>query len=150
MNVVLQGNYCELFGCWQHFSPNFPRINFRRFNEIPLFGCWCGIHILQLVCYFSWFCCKKKQSYEKQNGEIKQQTFVCYKQGQKGEKVIVSISRKCAPKVYVRCGCEAKYRVHIEAKSGRWYMKFLHDAHNHKLLDGQFMGMLPTQKNDRL
>jgi hypothetical protein len=39
------------------------------------------------------------------------------------------------------CGCEAKCRIHIEANSGRWYMKLLHNAHNHSLLDEKFRKM---------
>jgi hypothetical protein len=41
---------------------------------------------------------------------------------------------------------EEKCRVHIEANSGKWYMKLMHDAHNHSLLDDQFIGILPTHR----
>ncbi|KAK2351779.1 protein FAR1-RELATED SEQUENCE [Trifolium repens] len=74
----------------------------------------------------SWFCWKEKQGVRKQKN--------------------TPSSRIRVPKACIRCGCEAKCRVHIESNSGRWYMKLLHNAHNHTLLDEKFTGMLPAHR----
>jgi hypothetical protein len=78
-------------------------------------------------------------------GEITPQTFVCYKQGVREKKAIGS-RRLRVPKPYIRCGCEAKCRVHIEANSGRWYLKLLFNSHIHSLLGKKYTEMLPTHR----
>lgn len=82
----------------------------------------------------------------KRTGDLTQQTFVCYRQGIVKEKSGPSTSRKRVPRPRVRCGCQAKCRVHIEGNNGRWYMKFLDNTHNHKLLDDEFTRMLPAHR----
>jgi hypothetical protein len=96
---------------------------------------------------FHGFAGRKNKVMGNKKGEITQQTFVCYRQGVRDEKNTPTPStRKRVPKACIRCGCPAKCRVHIEAISGRWYMKLLHNAHSHTLLDEKFTRMLPAHR----
>ncbi|XP_039684333.1 putative protein FAR1-RELATED SEQUENCE 10 [Medicago truncatula] len=92
------------------------------------------------------FAARKSKVMRSKSGELTQQTLVCYRQGFTEKKSCSSSTRKRVPKARVRCGCEAKCRVHIDSKSGRWYMKFMNDVHNHALLDDQFTSMLPAHR----
>jgi hypothetical protein len=94
---------------------------------------------------FNGFAGRKSKVMRNTKGEVTLQTFVCYRQGSRKEKTTHTI-RKRVPKACIRCSCEAKCRVHIEANSRRWYMKLLHNSHNHTLLDEKFTGMLPAHR----
>jgi len=78
-------------------------------------------------------------------GEIIQQTFVCYREGHRVEKSKNYI-RKRKSKPVSRCGCTARCQVHVETKSGRWYIKYFNDVHNHSFVDKIFTGMLPAHR----
>ncbi|XP_058775058.1 protein FAR1-RELATED SEQUENCE 5-like [Vicia villosa] len=91
------------------------------------------------------FAARKNKILRNKNGEATQQTFLCYRQGYREEKV-GSSSRKREPKAQTRCGYEANCRVHIEITIGRWYIKYLNDCHNHTLVDEKYLGMLPAHR----
>jgi hypothetical protein len=127
------------------------KINFKELSQEDLMR----YHFLDLevaFTFYNWyasfhgFAGRKSKVMRNQKREITQQTFVCYRQGVRGGKIGTPTSRKRVPKTCIRCGCEAKCRVHIESTIGRWYMKFLNDAHNHPLLDDQYIGMLPAHR----
>ena len=51
--------------------------------------------------------------------EIIQQTFVCFREGFRKQRSLVGEIRKREPKPQTRCGCEAKFRVHVDVQTGR-------------------------------
>lgn len=125
-----------------------------NFEELSIDDLWryhfvdVGVAFLFYNWYASFhgFAGRKSKVVRNNKGDLIQQTFVCYRQGISKEKSGPSTSRKRVPRARVRCGCEAKCRVHIDVNSGRWYMKFFDDEHNHSMLDDQFKGMLPAHR----
>ncbi|XP_057419214.1 protein FAR1-RELATED SEQUENCE 5-like [Lotus japonicus] len=79
-------------------------------------------------------------------GEAVQQTFLCHRQGFREEKGICDEMRLRRQKVDFRCGCDAKFRVHIDPPSQRWYVTCFQDAHNHDLLPKQHGGLLAAHR----
>lgn len=75
-----------------------------------------------------------------------QWTFLCYREGHKEVKECSSSMRKREPKENIRCGCTAKCLVHVEIKTGQWYIKYISDVHTHTLMDDKYTGMLPTHR----
>jgi hypothetical protein len=128
------------------------KINFKQLRQEEVMK----YHFLNLdvaYTFYNWyanvhgFAARKSKVMRNKKGDITQQTFVCYRQGVRATKTVGTSSKpKRVPKTCIRCGCEAKCRVHVEGNSGRWYIKLLHDAHNHKLLDEKFVGMLPAHR----
>ncbi|GAU43339.1 hypothetical protein TSUD_282940 [Trifolium subterraneum] len=79
-------------------------------------------------------------------GEILQQTFLCSRAGYRENRGLTPEKRKREPKNQTRCGCEAKFRVHIDIVTRRWYVKIFEFDHNHVLLDGMMCGLLPAHR----
>ncbi|XP_057418229.1 protein FAR1-RELATED SEQUENCE 5-like [Lotus japonicus] len=75
-------------------------------------------------------------------GEAVQQTFLCHRQGFREDKGNSDAMRFRRAKADFRCGCEAKFRVHIDPPSQRWYVTCFEDGHNHELLPKQHGGFL--------
>lgn len=75
-------------------------------------------------------------------GEHVQQTFLCHRQGFREDRGIPDEMRMRRRKTDFRCGCEAKFRVHIDRFSQRWYVTCFDDAHNHDLVPKQQGGIL--------
>lgn len=93
------------------------------------------------------FSARKSKVLRNSCGEITQQMFVCHKEGRReGNKTKNNMVRKREPKRLTRCGCEARCKVHIEGNSGRWYIKYLNDVHNHEMLDSKYCNMLPAHR----
>ncbi|RYR49138.1 hypothetical protein Ahy_A07g035456 [Arachis hypogaea] len=74
--------------------------------------------------------CKKAGS----EGDIIWQIFVCSRQGERDAKHVHRIDRKMDPRPVTRCGCNARIKVHVDSRNGRWYVEFLSDEHNHDML----------------
>lgn len=55
-------------------------------------------------------------------------------------------NRKREPKPETRCGCMAKFRVHIDADSQRWYVTCFDDFHNHEPVAKVYRGMLAAHR----
>ncbi|XP_039684068.1 protein FAR1-RELATED SEQUENCE 5 [Medicago truncatula] len=92
------------------------------------------------------FAVRKSKMIKSNKGEILQQTFVCHRQGFREDRglTIENRKRECKPKT--RCGCEAKFRVHIDMFSQRWLITVFTDQHNHELLDEEYHGMLAAHR----
>lgn len=79
-------------------------------------------------------------------GEAIQQTFMCHRQGFREDNGLTMENRKRQPKPETRCGCSARFRVHIDVNSERWYVTCFDDEHNHEPLDEMFRGMLAAHR----
>ena len=92
------------------------------------------------------FAARKSKMIKSNKGEILQQNFVCHRQGFREDRglTIENRKRECKPKT--RCGCEAKFRVHIDMFSQRWLITVFTDQHNHELLDEEYHGMLAAHR----
>lgn len=66
--------------------------------------------------------------------------------GNKEDRGLTNEMCKHQPKPETRYGCEAKFRVHINGVTKRWYITCFTDKHNHKLLDEKYYGMLPAHR----
>ncbi|XP_025692793.1 protein FAR1-RELATED SEQUENCE 5-like [Arachis hypogaea] len=54
--------------------------------------------------------------------------------------------RKKDPRPIMRCGCEARIKVHADDASGRWFVEQICDNHNHPMLDARFRGLSRSQR----
>lgn len=93
------------------------------------------------------FAARKSRNMRNIKGEITQKTFLCYREGRREEKVSnTGVVRRREPKFLSRCGCEAQCRVHVDVNTGRWYIKYLYDVHNHTMVPEKYVGMLPAHR----
>ncbi|KAJ1401860.1 FAR1 DNA-binding domain [Sesbania bispinosa] len=88
------------------------------------------------------FVARKWNVVRNKSHDITQQTFVCYKQGFRLEKLLRKGKRKREPRHLTRCGCEAFFRVRYIGSKARWNVKAFSDEHSHELLSEKYMGML--------
>lgn len=102
--------------------------------------------------FYNWYAnlngfgARKSNVLKNKDGEIVQQTFVCFREGYRQDRGLTCDMRKREPKVLTRCGCEAKFRVHVEKESNRWHVTYFMDEHNHVLFDEKFTSMLPAHR----
>ena len=89
---------------------------------------------------------KDKVLRSKGSGEIMQQTFVCSREGKRRDNGVALEDRKRRPKAETRRGCGAKFRVHVNVVTHRWYVSIFVVQHNHELLDAFSSGMLPAHR----
>ncbi|WJX24263.1 hypothetical protein P8452_13389 [Trifolium repens] len=54
--------------------------------------------------------------------------------------------RKREVKNETRCGCDARFKVHLDIVSMRWYVTLLEIDHKHDLLGGTLCGLLPAHR----
>ncbi|XP_039690551.1 protein FAR1-RELATED SEQUENCE 5 [Medicago truncatula] len=100
--------------------------------------------------FYNWYGCshgfagRKSRVVRNVKGEIVQQTFLCHREGNRSERNRNPDVQKRELKPISRCGCEAKIQVHIDFDSGRWYIKFFDDVHNHSFLADKYEWMLPA------
>lgn len=93
------------------------------------------------------FSARKSQYLRNKKGDITQQTFLCYRDGHRRDKFSnTGRIRKRQEKIVIRCGCDAKCRVHVDGLTGQWYITYINDVHNHNLLDDKFVVMLPAYR----
>ncbi|KAJ1386234.1 Zinc finger, PMZ-type [Sesbania bispinosa] len=50
------------------------------------------------------------------------------------------------PRAEARCGCRARFQIHVDKKTGRWYCNLFDDEHNHDLLGIVHCSMLPAHR----
>ncbi|KAL4356698.1 hypothetical protein AHAS_Ahas09G0112700 [Arachis hypogaea] len=86
--------------------------------------------------------CKKAGS----EGDIIWQIFVCSRQGERDAKHVHRNDRKMDPRQVTRCGCNARIKVHVHSRNGRWYVDFFSDEHNHDMLEARFRGMMRSHR----
>ncbi|XP_052108192.1 protein FAR1-RELATED SEQUENCE 5 [Arachis duranensis] len=81
------------------------------------------------------------------NGDVTQQSFVCFRQGFREVKSYdESSQRKREPKPETRCGCQAEMRVHVHIDTGRWIVTYFQEVHNHEMLADELTFMLPGHR----
>lgn len=128
------------------------KVNFREMNTVDLLK-YHFPDVEVAFMFYNWyagtrgFAARKSRYMRNKKGEITQKTFLCYREGHRGGKQSDTGSgQKREPKYLSRCGCDAKCRVHIDGSSGRWYIKYLNDDHNHTMVDEKYVGMLPAHR----
>lgn len=92
------------------------------------------------------FSVRKSRVVKSRNGEKLQQTFVCSCEGFREDRGLTNETRVREQKRETRCGCEAKFRVHIDVRTSRWYVTLFVDEHNHRLLEEKYCAMLPAHR----
>lgn len=92
------------------------------------------------------FSARKSKILWNSKGEMIQQTFLCHKEGYRAEKNMNRDNRRRQPKDLTRCGCMARYKVHIEESSGHLYIKYFNDVHNHTFIANKYSTMLPAHR----
>ncbi|RYR14594.1 hypothetical protein Ahy_B04g071219 [Arachis hypogaea] len=99
------------------------------------------------------FAARRYRSQHNLNNELTQQSFVCFRQGFRKERMCDGVEvayQKRKPKPENRCGCEAKMCVHVDKDSGRWIITYFQEVHNHKMLEDTLTFMLPGHKRMNL
>lgn len=92
------------------------------------------------------FSARKGKILRNTKGEVLQQTFLCHKQGFREDNGLTAKNRKRELRPETRCGCSARFRVHIDINSQRWYVTCFDDDHNHKPVDEMYRGMLAAHR----
>lgn len=102
--------------------------------------------------FYNWYAClhgfagRRSRNVRNAKGQIVQQTFICHREGFRDDRHSKSNIRKREHKPDTRCGCQAKFQVHIDFNSERWYIKNFDNVHNHSFLDGKYERMLPAHR----
>jgi len=79
--------------------------------------------------FYNWYAClhgfagRKSWNVRNVNGQIVQKTFLCHKECIRDDRYSKTVQRKREYKPTSRCGCMAKFQVHIDFSSDRWYIK---------------------------
>lgn len=92
------------------------------------------------------FAVRKGRVIKDKNGVVVQQTFMCNLEGFRYDRGLTSEQRKRGPRHETRCGCGAKFRVHIDINSGRWYITVFSYEHNHDMLTEKHCGLLAAHR----
>lgn len=93
------------------------------------------------------FCARKSSVVRsRKTREPYQQEYVCNREGERRSKGKVVGQKKREPRVDFRCHCKAKFRVHVDCVTGRWYCTWFDDDHNHDMLDAIHCEMLPGHR----
>jgi hypothetical protein len=147
--------YSSLYGC--NFDDetavdcmaDLDRINFKEIGSDEIMRYHFQDRLVAFKFYNLYGCVRgfsgrKSRVVKNRDGDVVQQTFVCHREGYRvGSN---AADRKREQKATSRCGCMAKIQVHVDAGSGRWYIKSVDDIHNHTFLDGKYEGMLPAHR----
>ncbi|KAJ1421608.1 FAR1 DNA-binding domain [Sesbania bispinosa] len=107
------------------------------------------------LCYFFYSEYGKKNGFSvrkgriaksKRTGEILGQDYSCSNEGVREDRGLKMEDRKREPRPETRCNCQARFRVHVDKITERWYCTCFDDNHSHDLLDGKYSGMLPGHR----
>jgi len=102
--------------------------------------------------FYSWysrmngFSVRKSKLVRSVKGEKLQQTFVCFNEGYREANERTTPTPKREPRRQSRCGCLAKFRVHVNIHTGRWYVTLFVDEHNHRLIEDKYCSTLPGHR----
>jgi hypothetical protein len=88
------------------------------------------------------FSVRKSNVVKSNKGGLLRQTFICSSAGYKENKGLNVDNRKRQERRATRCGCEAKFLVHVDIASGRWYVTLFTDEPNHDLVEYIYCQML--------
>jgi hypothetical protein len=103
-----------------------------------MFYCW-----FAKLCGFS---VRKGHVVKNRDGNIIQQTFLCSCAGFREDRGLSLEKRKREVKNETRCGCDARFKFHLDIVSMRWYVTVLEIDHKHDLLVGTLCGLLPAHR----
>ncbi|XP_072056372.1 protein FAR1-RELATED SEQUENCE 5-like [Arachis hypogaea] len=92
------------------------------------------------------FSARKNRTRKSRAGALKLKNFVCHREGFRppNNYGIGNLKRKPTPET--RCGCSAMMEIRVDAPSGRWFISYFSDEHNHPLLDPRLTGLLPGHR----
>ncbi|XP_057760908.1 protein FAR1-RELATED SEQUENCE 5-like [Arachis stenosperma] len=88
------------------------------------------------------FSAQKNRTRKSRAGVLKLKNFVCHREGFRlqNNHGIGNFKRKPTPET--RYGCSAMMEICLDAPSGRWFISYFSDEHNHPLLDPRLTGLL--------
>ncbi|XP_057432878.1 putative protein FAR1-RELATED SEQUENCE 10 [Lotus japonicus] len=89
---------------------------------------------------------KSRKVHSSIDGILLQQNYVCHREGKREDRGVTMENRKQKQRVDFRCGCNAKFRVHIDAETQRWYVKLFNDEHTHELVEDETCGMIAAYR----
>jgi hypothetical protein len=92
------------------------------------------------------FAVRKGQIIKNKAGDVVQQTFLCNLEGFRRDSGLTVETRVHGQKNETRCGCNAKFRVHIDKISRRWYITVFAFEHNHDMLTEKHCGLLVAHR----
>ncbi|XP_057418155.1 protein FAR1-RELATED SEQUENCE 5-like [Lotus japonicus] len=92
------------------------------------------------------FAVRKSRKIHNKEGLLIQRNFVCHKEGLREDRGLTMDKRQREPRSDFRCGCTAKFRVHVDTSNGRWYAKLFTDVHNHVLEEDKMCGMIAAHR----
>ncbi|KAL4350130.1 hypothetical protein AHAS_Ahas10G0111200 [Arachis hypogaea] len=89
------------------------------------------------------FSARKNRTRKSRAGVLKLKNFICHREGFRPQNNygIGNFKRKPTPET--RCGCSAMIEIRVDAPSGRWFISYFFDEHNHPFLDPRLTGLLP-------
>ncbi|XP_016200038.1 protein FAR1-RELATED SEQUENCE 5-like isoform X3 [Arachis ipaensis] len=92
------------------------------------------------------FSARKNGTRKSRASALKLKNFVCHREGFRppNNYGIENLKRKPTPET--RCGCSAMMEIRVDAPSGRWFISYFSDEHNHPLLDPRLTGLLPGHR----
>ncbi|XP_057426320.1 uncharacterized protein LOC130719727 [Lotus japonicus] len=88
------------------------------------------------------FAVRKSRKIHNKEGLLIQRNFVCHREGFREDRGLTMEKRQRESRSDFRCGCPAKFRVHLDTSNGRWYAKLFTDEHNHVLEEDKMCGMI--------
>ncbi|XP_052113735.1 protein FAR1-RELATED SEQUENCE 5-like [Arachis duranensis] len=92
------------------------------------------------------FSARKNRSRKSRAGALKLKNFVCHREGFRLQNNYGIGNLKRKPTHETRCGCSAMMEIRVDAPSGRWFISYFSDEHNHPLLDPRLTGLLPGHR----
>jgi hypothetical protein len=92
------------------------------------------------------FSVRKGQVIKNKNGDVIQQTFVWNLEGFRRDRGLTVEEHKRGPKNKTHCGCGAKFRVHIDILTHRWYITIFTFDHNHEILSEKHCPLLVAHR----
>lgn len=114
------------------------RFDFADLELAYLFYCW--------YARVNGFSVRKSHVIRNYNGEKVQQTFVCSREGFRQDRGLTVESRRREEKNETRCGCHARFRVHVDSRTNRWYITVFSFDHNHNMLEEKYCALLPAHR----
>ncbi|RYR00278.1 hypothetical protein Ahy_B07g088387 [Arachis hypogaea] len=92
------------------------------------------------------FAMRQGKKLKNRNGDFVRYTYLCNRQGFRDKKWLEKVDRKREHKVVTRCGCPVEMRIKPKGDSGRWFVSFFVEEHNHELLPMKYVDYLPAHR----
>lgn len=71
---------------------------------------------------------------------------MCSHEGFRQDRGLTVESRRREEKNETRCGCHARFRVHVDSQTNRWYITIFSFDNNHNMLEEKYCALLPAHR----